>query len=83
VVRGGKLLVESSRDPECDAARALLTRGITGVLTLCDGKTGNPRTIIDIEKAAKLRVSERNRDGLGFEAVNPHSAPPIRESEAA
>jgi hypothetical protein len=25
---------------------------------MCDGKTGNPRTIIDIEKAAKLTVKE-------------------------
>jgi len=42
----GELLLERSRDPECDAARALEARGITGKLTLCDGKTGIPRTII-------------------------------------
>ena len=58
VLFDGKLLVEGSRDPECDAARALLAQGITGKLTLCDGKTGRPRTIIDIEKAAKLTVEE-------------------------
>ena len=55
VIFRGKRLVEGSGDPECDAARALLVQGITGKLTLCDGKTGIPRTIIDIEKAAKLR----------------------------
>src|SRR5262245_9907142 len=54
----GKLLVSGSRDPECDSARALLAQGITGKLTLCDGKTGRPRAIIDIEKAAKLTVEE-------------------------
>jgi len=54
----GELLLERSRDPECDAARALEARGITGKLTLCDGKTGIPRTIIDIERAAKLRTVE-------------------------
>jgi hypothetical protein len=54
----GKLLVERSRDPDCDAARALLANGITGELTLLDGKTGRPRIIINIEKAAKLRVEE-------------------------
>jgi hypothetical protein len=58
VILDGKLLVERSRDPECDAARALAAKGITGKLTLCDGKTGIPRTIIDIERAAKLRTVE-------------------------
>ena len=58
VVFDGQLLVERSRDPECDAARALLAKGITGKLTLLDGKTGKPRTIIGIEKAARLKVKE-------------------------
>jgi len=58
VIYDGKLLVERSRDPECDAARALLAMGITGELTLLDGKTGKPRIIIKIEKAARLRVEE-------------------------
>ena len=58
VIYDGQLLVERSRDPECDAARALLVRGITGQLTLLDGKTGKPRIIINIEKAARLRVEE-------------------------
>jgi hypothetical protein len=56
VICEGKLLVERSRDPECDAARALVVQGIIGRLSLCDGKTGKPRTIIDIERAAKLTV---------------------------
>ena len=54
----GKLVVGRSRDPECDSARALLAKGITGKLTMLDGKTGRPRTIIDIEKAARLTVEE-------------------------
>ena len=36
VVFRGKLLVERSCDPECDAARALLVRGVTGSLYLSD-----------------------------------------------
>ncbi len=60
VVFDGQLLVELSRDPECDAARALLAKCITGKLTLLDGKTGKPRTIIDIEKAARLTAEETN-----------------------
>jgi hypothetical protein len=56
VIFDGKLLVERSSDPECDAARALLTRGITGKLALLDGKTGKPRIVIDIEQLAQLCV---------------------------
>jgi hypothetical protein len=58
VIFHGEVLVERSRDPECDAARSLLAKGIIGCLTMLDGKTGKPRTIIDIEKAAKLRTVE-------------------------
>jgi hypothetical protein len=61
VVFRRKLLVGRSRDPECDAARALLAKGFTGKLTLLDGKTGKPRTIIDIERAARLRTEEGPR----------------------
>jgi hypothetical protein len=52
------LLVAGSRDPELDAARALLALGIDGTLTMLDGKTGKPRSIVNIEKAATLTVEE-------------------------
>jgi hypothetical protein len=76
VLYDGKLLVDRSRDPECDAARALVAKGITGKLAMCDGKTGVPRTIIDIEKAAKLMISEESRDGLRFRSYrgNPDNS---------
>ena len=48
-----KLLVERSRDPECDAARALLAKGITGKLVMQD-RDGRPLCVIDIERAAKV-----------------------------
>lgn len=54
----GKLLVDRSRDPECDTARALRAKGITGKLTMLDGKSGRPRIIVDIEKASRLTVEE-------------------------
>jgi hypothetical protein len=60
----GDLIVEGSRDPEHDLARALLSRGITGKVTMLDANTGKPRTIIDIERAAHLTMSEESRDGL-------------------
>ena len=34
----GKLLVERSRDPECDAARDLLALGYRGTLHMLDGR---------------------------------------------
>jgi len=78
VIFRGKLLVERSSDPECDAARALLAQGFTGKLYLSDAagfsvkkklepwgvryiytpRPPMPRTIIDIEKAARLRSVE-------------------------
>jgi hypothetical protein len=33
---------------------------------MLDGKTGIPRTIIDIESSARLTVTEESRDGLRF-----------------
>ena len=73
VIYEGQLLVERSRDPECDAARALVPKGITGELTLLDGKSGRPRTIINIEKAAKLRTAEPNRGVVHFQKWAPFS----------
>ncbi|MGZ8399929.1 MAG: hypothetical protein ACXWVI_01315 [Methyloceanibacter sp.] len=61
VIFRGKLFVERSRDPECDAARALLAKGFNGKFMLLDGKTGKPRMIIDIERAARLTAEEGPR----------------------
>jgi hypothetical protein len=58
VTFAGEIVVERSRDPETDLARALLARGHTGSVTMIDGATGRPRTIINIEKAAKVRTVE-------------------------
>lgn len=58
VTFGGEIVVERSRDPECDLARALLAPGHTGTVTLLEGATGKARTVIDIENAAKLRTEE-------------------------
>jgi hypothetical protein len=56
VLLGGEIIVSNSRDPEHDLARALLGRGITGVVEVIDGKTGKPRSRVNIEQAAKLCV---------------------------
>ena len=52
----GELIVENSKDPECDTARALLARGITGKVGVIDADTGMPRLTFDIEKLSKLRL---------------------------
>jgi hypothetical protein len=49
-------------------------RGYTGKLTMLDGKTGIPRTIVDIEKAAKLTVEETGSVLGGSEAYSPEEA---------
>ena len=54
----GELIVENSKDPECEAARVLLSRDITGMVTVTDGITGKPRHSFDIEKLAKLKIEE-------------------------
>ena len=58
VVFDGDLVLEGSRDPECDLARILLSRGYSGVVTMLDGITGTPRTIISVEKAAQVTAVE-------------------------
>ena len=80
----GELIVVDSRDPEHDLARALLARGLTGKVTMLDAKTGKPRTVIDIAKAAELCVSEESRDGLRIRKYrgSPDSTPPTAEDEA-
>lgn len=54
----GEFVVVASKDPECDTARALLTRGHTGKCTMLDAETSMPRLTFDIEKLAKLKIEE-------------------------
>ena len=49
-----EIIVANSRDPEHDLARALLARGIKGVVEIRDGRTGKPRSWVNIEAAAKF-----------------------------
>jgi hypothetical protein len=58
IVFQGDLILERSRDPECDLARVLEARGLSGTVTMVSGKTGRPRTIINIATAAKLSAEE-------------------------
>ena len=68
----GELVVRDSKDPECELARALLARGITGTIRLHDANTGKPRIAINIEKCAKLTVRETRSHGPRFVKWRPN-----------
>jgi hypothetical protein len=51
----------------------LLTKGIRGTVTVLDGSTGKPRTIVNIEVAAKLTVREDRCKGPCFVKWKPLS----------
>jgi hypothetical protein len=78
----GELIVTGSADAECDAARVPLARGIEGALSMIDGVTGKPRTIIDIEKAAKLTVREGNRQSPMFAKWRPFDVKSVRATSS-
>lgn len=67
----GEIVVADSKDAECELARALQARGITGSVTLLDANTGKPRITINIEKAAKLTVQETRSHGPRFVKWRP------------
>jgi hypothetical protein len=66
VMIDGDLVLERSRDPECDLARVLQSRGISGQVTVLDGNTGKARSIVNVDRLAKSRSYDDKR-GLGFE----------------
>jgi hypothetical protein len=58
VTHAGQVLLEASRCPEFDAARALLTMGITGSVQVWRPGGTFPSMTLDIAKAAKMTVEE-------------------------
>lgn len=59
VVVDNELIVEGSRQPGPDACRALLARGVTGRLLMCDDRTGRRRYSVNIELGAQGRPSNQ------------------------
>jgi hypothetical protein len=65
VTLDGAAIVTGSRDPEFDACRALLDRGVTGPVQFVDGRTGKLRsTIASIAAGAQWRMAEEDARGL-------------------
>jgi hypothetical protein len=61
----GEIIVARSRDPELDACRVLLGRGLRGRLTFIDADTGKSRIAVDIGRGARL-TSEEGPNGPRF-----------------
>ena len=78
----GEVLIESTRDPEYEACRALLGRGIVGTLVTYGPGSAVPCLKIDIEKGAKLTTIENATKGPRPGNYRPrpdHVAPDERE----
>jgi len=69
----GAVLVESSRNPEFDGARALADKRITGRVEVWRRGCTSPAMRLDIEKAARLTVEEGDVEGLRFVRWRPLS----------
>ena len=81
VAFGGETLVEGSKDPETDLARALLARGIVGKVMVMDAITMKHRTTVNIEKAAKLRMVETGTHPRFRMAETYAGSPPAGEDD--
>jgi hypothetical protein len=77
----GATLIESAGDPEFEARRALLARGITGTLVTYSPGGSMARVRVDIEKGAKLTTIENDKDGPRFARYRPHPSS-TREEDA-
>lgn len=68
----GDVLVERTRNPEFDGARALLARGVTGEAEVWRVDGSGPAMIIDIARAAKLTTTEGDTRGPTFVPWQPN-----------
>jgi hypothetical protein len=69
----GNVIVESTRNPEFDACRALLTMGVTGRLEVWRIGSSAPDARLDIERGAKLTTEEGDRQTLRIVRWKPHT----------
>jgi hypothetical protein len=72
VTHSGKTLIESARDPEYQACRALLAKGIRGELVTYRPGSLVARMRIDIETGAQLTIIENAKEGPRRARYRPH-----------
>ena len=77
----GKTLIESTRDPELDACRALLAKGISGVLVTYSPEGSVPRMRIDIEKGSQRMTIDNTADGPRIGRYRRHPKSTDRDDE--
>jgi hypothetical protein len=68
----GETLIESARDPEFEACRALLAKGVTGTMVTYSPGSSVPSLRVDIEKGAELATVDNAYDGPRFRRYRPH-----------
>jgi hypothetical protein len=68
----GQTLIESTRDPEFEACRALLAKGFTGNLVIYSPGSSVPRMRVDIAKGAQLMTIDNATDGPRIGRYRPH-----------
>jgi hypothetical protein len=73
VTYAGAILIERSHNPELDACRELLAKGITGRLEVWRLGAAFPAMILDIETGARLTVAETEIAGPRFLRWRPFS----------
>lgn len=66
VTHQGATLIESTRNPEFDSARALLAQGIVGEVEVWRHGAISPAMRFNVENAAKLTIEEGDRTGPRF-----------------
>ena len=77
----GKTLIESARDPEFEACRALLAKGVTGTLVTYIPGSSIPRMLIDFAKGAHLMTIDNAADGPRISRYRPHPKSTDRDEE--
>lgn len=76
-----EVLIESARDPEHAACRALAARGLTGRLVSRWKDAAHDAMSMDIAWGAGRRAAEGDRQGLRFAKWNPPGHPGAEEDQ--
>jgi hypothetical protein len=77
----GKTLIESARDPEFEACRALLAKGVTGSLVTYSSGSFVSRMRVDIAKGSQLMTIDNAKDGPRIGSYRPHPKSTDRDDE--